>query len=71
MFPSNPALSSIQHRLRRFDAIYADRAMVRLAGGKRNSPQMQSLANGKIYVQNIRDGLISVDPGRSDLPGER
>jgi len=27
----------------------------------------QSLANGKIYVANIRDGLIAADPGGKDL----
>ena len=32
----------------------------------------QSLANGKIYVANIRDGLIAADPeGKADLRGQR
>ena len=39
----------------------------REAGGKAKTiadpHAWQSLANGKIYVQNIRDGLIAVDPG--------
>ncbi len=31
----------------------------------------QSVANAKIYVANIRDGLIAIDPaGKSDLRGE-
>ena len=32
----------------------------------------QDLANGKLYVANIRDGLIAADPGgQGDLRGER